>query len=59
VILQLGGWAWDYKLLTVKNKPVMKVNKQPWPLTDFFGKRPKRKKMVKKDEIGGHGARMG
>jgi hypothetical protein len=28
VVLQLGGWAWGYQLLTVKNKPVTKVNKR-------------------------------
>jgi hypothetical protein len=45
VVLQLGGWAWGYKLLTVKNKLVTKINKTPQTWTDSLGNGPKRKKM--------------
>jgi hypothetical protein len=45
VVLQLGGWAWGYKLLTVKNKLAIKILKKPWTWTDSLDKRPKRKKM--------------
>jgi hypothetical protein len=43
VVLQLGVWAWGSQLLTVKNKPVTKVNKKPWTWTVSLDKRPKQK----------------
>jgi hypothetical protein len=45
VVLQLGGWAWGYQLLTVKNKLVTKILKKPRIWTDSLDKRPRRKKM--------------
>jgi hypothetical protein len=35
----------DYELLTVKNKLVTKDHKKPRTWADYFGKRPKLKKM--------------
>jgi hypothetical protein len=39
--LQLGGWPWDYKLLTVKNNLVTKIHKTP---------RARKKEKLKKKE---------
>jgi hypothetical protein len=38
VVVQLGGWAWGYQFLAVKNKFVTKCHKGPWTWTDFLEK---------------------
>jgi hypothetical protein len=43
VVLQLGGWAWGYQLLTVKNKLVTKILKTPRTWKNSLDKRPKQK----------------
>jgi hypothetical protein len=45
VVLQLSGWAWCYKLVTVKNKLVTKCHKEPRTWTDSLDKRPTLRKM--------------
>jgi hypothetical protein len=45
VALQLGGWAWSLKILTVIIKLVTKDHKKPRTWTDLLDKRSKRKKM--------------
>jgi mitochondrial fission protein ELM1 len=45
VVLQLGGLAWGYQIITVKNMLVTKILKKPQTWTDPLDKRPKRKKM--------------
>jgi hypothetical protein len=45
VVLQIGGWAWGYKLLVVKNNFVTKCQKGPRTRTDSLNKRPKLRKM--------------
>jgi hypothetical protein len=37
-VLQLGGWAWGYKLLTVKNKIVTKFLEKPRTWTNSVDK---------------------
>jgi hypothetical protein len=59
VVLKLGGWAWGYQLLTLKNKLLTKCHKGLRAWTDYLDKRPKRKKMDMRFENGPLRDRMG